>query len=206
MRRLHSIKQQGRGGGIYTSSTFIVGNSIVSRNSTDISGIINSQGYNLIGIDPLLNVLSDNGGQTQTHSLHPNSPAIEQGNGTIAGVANDQRGLIRPVDNPAIPNAPGGDGADIGASEREPFVVSVSGRVATPGGRGISGAFLTLTDATGVSRIHPTNPFGYFHFPGVRTGEVSTISVFSKRHRFNPSSRQIAFFANTANTNFVSEN
>lgn len=82
----------------------------------------------------------------------------------------------------------------------------VSGRVTAPSGRTISGAVLTLTDNAGVSRIHITNPFGYFRFPNVRTAEVFTIAISSKRYRFNPNSRQMTILDNTNNANFVSEN
>ena len=46
------------------------------------------------------------------------SPAIDQGAGF--GLGADQRGVVRPIDFPSIPNAPGGNGADIGAGEAQP--------------------------------------------------------------------------------------
>jgi hypothetical protein len=68
--------------------------------------------------DPLLLPLAANGGPTPTHALAPASPARDAGaaNGSVA----DQRGLPRPYDDPAIPNAVGGDGADIGSLEVQP--------------------------------------------------------------------------------------
>ena len=50
------------------------------------------------------------------------STAIDKGGSatdptTGAPITADQRGLLRPVDNPAISNAGGGDGSDIGAFE-----------------------------------------------------------------------------------------
>jgi hypothetical protein len=65
--------------------------------------------------DPLLGPLQDNGGPTQTMALMPGSPAIDAGNSS--GPSTDQRGDPRPVDFTGIPNAAGGDGADIGAFE-----------------------------------------------------------------------------------------
>jgi hypothetical protein len=56
-----------------------------------------------------------NGGPTPTHALLSGSPAIDQGNSF--GVHTDQRGHHRPYNYTAIPNAPGGDGSDIGAFE-----------------------------------------------------------------------------------------
>ena len=104
----------------------------------DLSGTFTSHGYNLIGqiegrsgfingmngdlvgtraapINPLLGPLQDNGGPTFTHALLPGSPAIDQGKSSRHGA--DQRGHRRPHDFSAIPNAPGGDGSDIGAFE-----------------------------------------------------------------------------------------
>ena len=76
---------------------------------------------NLIGsigdpIDPLLGPLSFNGGPTQTHGLRPNSPAVDAGSSTEL---TDQRGFARPIDSPVTANAAGGNGADIGAVERQ---------------------------------------------------------------------------------------
>ena len=56
--------------------------------------------------------------QTRTHALRRNSPAIDAGKNN-GDIGSDQRGQIRPFDFPSIPNAPGGDGSDIGAFERQ---------------------------------------------------------------------------------------
>jgi CSLREA domain-containing protein len=100
-----------------------------------------SQGYNLIGsapagigftngsnndqvgnltapLNPRLAPLADSGGPTQTHAVMTGSPAIDKGNSF--GLGLDQRGMIRPYDNPQIANATGGDAADIGAFEESP--------------------------------------------------------------------------------------
>jgi predicted outer membrane repeat protein len=68
----------------------------------------------LIGQDPQLGPLADNGGPTQTHLPARTSPAIEQGHGELG--TTDQRGQPRVVDNNS-PNALNGDGTDIGAVE-----------------------------------------------------------------------------------------
>jgi hypothetical protein len=49
-----------------------------------------------------------------------NSPAVDQG--AAFGLTADQRGVLRPIDFPSIPNsaAAGGDGSDIGAVEFQP--------------------------------------------------------------------------------------
>ena len=61
---------------------------------------------NIIGQDPKLDALADNGGATQTMALGAGSPAIDTGKNTGCP-ATDQRGVARPV----------GTGCDIGAYE-----------------------------------------------------------------------------------------
>jgi len=128
----------GRGGGVYAfdASRVILASTIVGDNSgatspdllsasnafpaafsliEDPAGAsINETGPNVIGVDPELGPLADNrAGQTLKPA--PTSPAIDQG---LAGAATtDQRGQPRPFDAPAVANADGGDGADIGAVE-----------------------------------------------------------------------------------------
>ncbi|MFZ1217942.1 MAG: choice-of-anchor Q domain-containing protein, partial [Chthoniobacterales bacterium] len=66
-------------------------------------------------IDPLLGPLQNNGGPTFTHALLLGSPAIDKGESSSS--TTDQRGFGRRKDISALANAPGGDGADIGAVE-----------------------------------------------------------------------------------------
>jgi hypothetical protein len=122
------------GGGLYGNttlgSTIVAGNT--AANGPDGSGTITSENYNLfqtatgmfingsttqnlIGVDPLLGPLTDNGGPTRTCALRAGSPAIDQGKNF--GPATDQRGAPRPFDFASITNAGGGDGSDIGAVE-----------------------------------------------------------------------------------------
>ncbi len=116
-------------------------NTIIAGNTAslgpDLQGKVNSDGFNFIGdssnaiispphnsdligapgspIDPLLGPLQNNGGSTLTHAPLPGSPVIDKGHSS--GSTTDQRGFVRPVDLPDVPNATGGDGADIGAVE-----------------------------------------------------------------------------------------
>jgi len=102
----------------------------------DVDGTFNSNGYNLIGtadhssgftatadqtgtdaapLNAMLGSLQNNGGFTDTMALLPGSPAIDKGR-TFAPPFTDQRGLAI-FDDFSNPNAPGGDGRDIGAFE-----------------------------------------------------------------------------------------
>jgi hypothetical protein len=70
-------------------------------------------GSNIFGVDPQLNPLGDNGGQTETMLPAISSPAVDKGSAP-GNLTTDQRGLARTVDT-SVPNAH--DGTDIGAVE-----------------------------------------------------------------------------------------
>ena len=80
-------------------------------------GFLGSTG-DQINTDPLLGALQNNGGPTQTMTLLSGSPARDKGKSF--GLTTDQRGSPRPIDDPNIPPAPGGDNSDIGAVEMDP--------------------------------------------------------------------------------------
>jgi hypothetical protein len=129
--------------------------------------------------------LQNNGGLTFTHALLAGSPAIDKGNSF--GLTVDQRGAMRPYDNPSIPNA--ADGADIGAFEVQAptaATATIGGRVTAGGRRGVSGAVVRLTDQNGNIRTAPTDLRGNFRFEDVAVGGTYIISVFSKQYRFTP--------------------
>jgi CSLREA domain-containing protein len=135
----------GSGGGIRNYGTTnlkdtIVANNVVSGSGTgpDLSGPFVSQDYNLIenvtdasftgitthnltGINPLLGPLAANGGTTPTLALLFGSPAIDAGN---TNQSFDQRGQPRPIDNPNVANAAGGNAGDIGAYESHTLQVN----------------------------------------------------------------------------------
>jgi hypothetical protein len=117
-----------------SASFSLIGNlsgSGITPDSTDIAGQ-----------DPQLGQLQNNGGQTNTMLPADNSPVIDQGK--AFGAATDQRGLTRPVDLPGYPNAPGGDGADIGAVELRPSEVLPTITGLSPGS-GAAGFSVVIT-------------------------------------------------------------
>jgi len=73
-------------------------------------------GSNLLGVDPQLGPLQNNGGPTETMAITASSPAVNRGAGALG---TDQRGEPRPVLYPGVPlsGAAGAIGADIGAFE-----------------------------------------------------------------------------------------
>lgn len=68
---------------------------------------------------------------------------------------------------------------------------SVSGRVTTDGGRGISMANVTLTDMSGNSRTVTTNQFGTYYFDAVESGQNYVVRVENKKYTFSPNNRVI---------------
>jgi beta-glucanase (GH16 family) len=110
----------------YGAPKLVLADSIVSGNAAyacqaQDGGTVLSAGHNLVqdgscspvasdlvGVNPLLGPLADNGGPTATHALLTDSPAVD-GAGAESAPATDQRGVARPV----------GAGPDIGAFEQE---------------------------------------------------------------------------------------
>jgi hypothetical protein len=123
------------GGGLHGNADLagsIIAANLATTLGSDVSGTINSFDYNLIqsfsglnilgatahviiGQDPLLGPLTNNGGFGRTMALRAGSPAVDKGKNFT--VASDQRGAPRPFDFDSIANASGGDGSDIGAFE-----------------------------------------------------------------------------------------
>ncbi len=129
-----TIASNGRHGIERGTGTINVTNSIIANNGmANCTNLVNSNGHNIISdagcfvtpqptdlmsTDPLLGALADNGGPTRTMALQAGSPAIDQGDDAacslIVSVGSvDQRGAIRPVDDPGSP----GTACDIGAYE-----------------------------------------------------------------------------------------
>jgi hypothetical protein len=88
------------------------------------AGVQNLQ-HNIVGADPKLGPLQNNGGPTQTMKPAADSPVIDQGasgssfGGGFGALTTDQRGQARVVDFPLVANntAGGADGSDMGAVE-----------------------------------------------------------------------------------------
>jgi len=162
------------GANVFAAGPVALANTIVARPLSGAScggGAITSLGYNLdegsscgfgsagdqSGIDPLLApALAANGGATPTLALLNDSPAIDHGL-AAGGETADQRGFKRPLEIPEVPNAAGGDGADIGA-----FEVQVARTVISRGPR----------DGETIGDAEPT--FDFFA-DGVATGFVCSI-------------------------------
>ena len=84
----------------YPSVPSFPGYTITSLGYNLIGNSIGASGWvatDLLGVDPLLDVLADNGGPTWTHALLNGSPAGDAANPT-SSLTSDQRGFARPRD------------------------------------------------------------------------------------------------------------
>ena len=79
----------------------------------------------------------------------------------------------------------------------------ISGRITTADGRAISRVRISLTDGSGNFRFAQTNPFGYYRFPDVATGQTYTISISSKRYSFAEPSRVVFLADELTSLDFV---
>ncbi|MBI5296809.1 MAG: S-layer homology domain-containing protein [Chloroflexi bacterium] len=82
------------GGDCHGSVNAVSANNLIEATGTNACGLTNGTNGNIIGSDPLLGALGNNGGFTQTIPLQPGSPAINMGN-TATCSATDQRGQPR---------------------------------------------------------------------------------------------------------------
>jgi hypothetical protein len=76
--------------------------------------------------------------------------------------------------------------------------VDLTGRVLSADGRGIGYVRMTLTSTDGSIREAMTNPFGYYRFLGLESGQVYIVTVNSKNFVFSEPSRVI-FMADAVN-------
>ncbi|MFM9963682.1 MAG: choice-of-anchor Q domain-containing protein [Planctomycetaceae bacterium] len=123
--------------------TFVTsGNNFVGNNA-DSAGFVNNVSSDQVGsatspFDPVIEGLSDNGGQTLTQAPRTGSPAIDAGNNTGAADKDtvDQRGAPRPTN----------DDSDIGSVERQDIhLVSISDVTLAEGNSGSTAFTFTLT-------------------------------------------------------------
>lgn len=82
--------------------------------------------------------------------------------------------------------------------------VSVSGRILTASGQGISNIRVALTDSGGnLVSLSSTNSFGYYRFDNIVPGGPYTIDPISKRYEFTARTMQIT--DNLTDVNFLDE-
>jgi hypothetical protein len=171
------------GGNIEPDPGTKIANSIVSGGSGGSTGDcaekLESLGFNLesadqcgftaggdqVNKDPLLGPLQNNGGPAPTMVPAANSPAVDQG--APFGLTTDERGVVRPIDFPTIPNsaAAGANGSDVGAAELQPSNAFTVGKLKKNKKKGIA----TLT----VDLPQPSLGTLTLHGKGLKTQTVA---------------------------------
>lgn len=213
-----------------TRNTIFAGNTCEVGIADDVRGVFISQGGNflgnfagsngigfpgsgdIVGVPAFLSLLSNFGGQTNTHALPSGvpviSPAIDRGatcvvtatcavNNPPVALIYDQRGA------PYTRNW--GSTVDMGAFEYqiEPFFPDgvVGGRVFASSGHGLSKARVTLTEENGQSHTFLTNGLGYYRFTDISPGQTVILSVVSKTAQYTP--QEISVIHATPDTYFI---
>lgn len=83
---------------------------------------------------------------------------------------------------------------------------TISGRVVTASGRGISGARIVLTGGDLTEPLYTlTNAFGFFSFAGIESGRTYAVTVSSKRYRFSEPTRTVDLSDSATGVDFVSD-
>lgn len=119
------------------------------------------------------------------------------GSGQSLYVRWADRNISGPDDGLAI------DDVEIGFFGASSAPVTVAGRAITAEGRALSRTIVTLQSMTGETRTAITNPFGYYSFPDVTSGEPYIISAFAKGQEFATPSRLIEVMDSLMNVDFV---
>ncbi len=177
-----------------TNDTYAISDIIITRNSVTLRLAGSSPQTNLARFE-----LSTDGGATftflgnGTQSLSPsNNPKIGSLSPTSPQSSNyTLNGLNLPTGQDILIRATNSESTN--EKVQSAFLlaptaasVSISGRVRTPIGRGLSNATVSLTDTSGTTRMARTNSFGYFRFNEIEAGQTVIVSVRSKRYQFEP--------------------
>lgn len=84
--------------------------------------------------------------------------------------------------------------------------VTVSGRVVRADGRGVANALVVITNAaTGVANVAYTNPFGYYVFSDIESGNLYVMSVMHKSYKFTDSQRSFSLNDTLEMSDFVAD-
>jgi CSLREA domain-containing protein len=192
------------------TSTTSAGNNFVGDSAGDSTNTFFPIAYQASDIrdqNPMLDVLQNNGGPSPTHALLTGSPAINTGDNAKAvnpfdnsPLTTDQRGYTPRNANGTVDIG----GYEFGATQPPTAAsVIVSGRVLSSAGKGVSNAYIILTNQRGETRTSISNPFGYYRFEEVPAGEVYVFEVRHKHYQFAP---QVVTVAEEINDlNFTAE-
>jgi antitoxin (DNA-binding transcriptional repressor) of toxin-antitoxin stability system len=81
--------------------------------------------------------------------------------------------------------------------------VSVSGRIITPQGRGVTNVVVTMTDSEGNTRSTVSTTSGYYRFDEVEAGSTYVITATGKRYTFSQPAQVVNISDATEEINFI---
>lgn len=81
--------------------------------------------------------------------------------------------------------------------------VSISGRLLTSDGTGLTNARVILTDASGTTRATSSSSFGFYRFDEVEVGQTYILSVISRRYQFT--TQVLTVLEDIENLNFIAQ-
>jgi len=141
-------------------------------------------------------------GGTGTQTLGGNF-RFSNSNGTWALYMRDDGGLF---DIPTATTGCVGGGWQLEFIPTTAANASISGRVLTADGRGISNAKVVITgNSLTEPRIAQTGSLGWFTFDGLRVGETYVVTVNSQRFTFSAPSRVISLVDNVVDADFIAD-
>ncbi len=81
--------------------------------------------------------------------------------------------------------------------------VSVSGRIATSNGNGITNVQVVMTESNGTTQTALTGPFGYYGFTNIPSGQTVVMSISSKRFTFKQPVRLVTLNDDLADFDWI---
>lgn len=138
---------------------------------------------------------------------------IDPANGNL--LANFATGISSPVDlqvssDGSLYYLARGTGTNTGAVGRIRYslgttaaAVSVSGRVMTTSGSGISSVMILMTDSNGNVRTTVTDASGYYNFTDVPAGDTYIVTARGKRYTFAQPSQVLSVSDDATEVNFI---
>lgn len=195
---------------------YFVSSTVVDPNTSDNIGQVNggiaySTAYQVRFDNP---ANYSNGGPLHNLLLTTVNQTSQAGNDDASD--SDASGVVNPAGSPGgtypvISLTTGGQGAndhtfDVGFRAATLAAnVSISGRVTTASGRGITNANVVLTEKDGSQRTVITGRGGYYNFDNVSDGQTVIVGVLSRRFTFADGVKVVSVTDNLAGLDFAAD-